>query len=38
MRVIALINANSVIRHILEHLGKYDPRPPGDQNFRVVIW
>ena len=29
MRVNALIDDQSVVRHILEHLGKYDPRPPG---------
>ena len=29
MRVIALIDDESVIGRILKHLGKYDPRPPG---------
>ena len=29
MRVIALIDDEGVIRRILEHLGNYDPRPPG---------
>jgi hypothetical protein len=29
MRVIALIEDESIIRRILEHVGKYDPRPPG---------
>jgi hypothetical protein len=38
MRAIALINDNSVIRHILEHLRKYDPRPPGGQKIRYLPW
>jgi hypothetical protein len=36
MRVIALINDNSVIRHILEQMRKYDPRPPGGQKIRYL--
>jgi hypothetical protein len=36
MRVIALINDNSVIRHILQQMRKYDPRPPGGQKIRYL--
>jgi hypothetical protein len=38
MGVIALIEDQSIIRHILEHLRKYDPRPPGGQKIRYLPW
>lgn len=38
MRIIALIDDQSVIRQILEHLRKYDPTPPGGRETRYLPW